>query len=124
MPIAYADVAKVVLDEVAEFQPMYDEHVSDYGEVLPHVLFGDLSRFTISAHRRGDDALTGRIARLMERLLRDGDELTTNLVAVSFVENIAPDDVDTAFFAQYGPRLRATLTAVWGVDPLSVDDQP
>lgn len=119
MPVVpYADVPRLVLDEVPEFRPLYDEHVEDnFGEVLPHVLFGDVSRFAVDAYNRGATALAERVIRLMERLARDGDTLTSELVGVSFVGNIGPDDVDDGFFALYGPALRADLKAIWQIIP-------
>src|SRR3712207_3478238 len=100
--ISYADVPSVVLDEVPEFRSLYDEHTKDNrGEVLNHLLFGDLSRFTVDAYNSGATALAERVVRLMERLNREGDALTSELVGVSFVENIGPDDVDEGFFGLY-----------------------
>jgi hypothetical protein len=115
MLIAHGEVPELLLGEIPEFRTTYDEHVQDNDEVLSHVLFGDLSRFTIAAYERGQIGVIERLVRLMERLLRDGDDYTKNLVAVSFVENIGPDDVDRGFFELYGPLLRADLKAVWGV---------
>ncbi len=90
---------------------------ANYGEVLPHLLFGDLSRFTVAAYRRGQEELAERIIGLMERLLRDCDDPTRDLVGVSFVATISPRDVQRRFFAVYGPLLRTDLKAIWGIDP-------
>lgn len=105
MTIAYADVADEVLREIPEFRPIHDEHVADYDQVLQHLLVADLSRFTIAAYRNAESDLVARALGLMERLMAEGDYLTIELVAVSFVENIAPTDADAAFFDLYGPRL-------------------
>jgi hypothetical protein len=115
MTIAYGDVAEEVVGEIPEFRPAYDEHVAAMeGEVLNHMLFGDLSRFTLKAYRDGDLDLVRRILRLMERLMAEGDDLTTELVVVSFVEDIAPEDADEAFFGLYGPLVRPWFERVWG----------
>ena len=84
---------------------------------MPHVLFGDLTRFAVVAYKRGDWPLVKRIISLMERLCREGDDLTSELVGVSFVQNISPQEVGRDFFALYGPCLRQDLKAMWGVVP-------
>jgi len=115
MTIAYVDVPREVLREIPEFQSIYDEHVADMdGSVLNHLLFGDLSRFTLRAYGDEDRERVERVLRLMERLLAEGDEETTELVVVSFIENIAPEDADHAFFDLYGPFARSWFDRVWG----------
>ena len=116
-PVRYPEVPPLVVDEIPEFRAMQEKHLRDNDEVLPHVLFGDLSRFAVAAHKRGDTRLVERVIGLMERLLRDGDAATRELVGVSFVENIGPEDVEEGFFALYGPLLRADFKASWGLIP-------
>jgi hypothetical protein len=88
-----------LLVAVPEFRSTFNDHVADHG-ILPHVLFGEFTRFVLAAHERVDEDLEQRALRFLERLLRDGDPYVENLVAVSFVENV-------------NPRQRRTFVATW-----------
>ncbi len=98
-----------VLDElriaIPEFNQTFDEHVAEYG-VLPHVLFGDLTRFVVSAHERRDTDLENRSLAFLDRALLLGDGDVVNLVAVSFVENVDPQQ-HRGFIATWPDALRA-----------------
>jgi hypothetical protein len=114
--VRYADVASELIARVPAFEPVYREHLEDNdGELLPHVLFGDLSRFVVSADARGDDALVRSTLDFLENVLTEGDEAAQNLVVVSFVENIARDDLsDPGQVDEWPPNLRAWHRRVWG----------
>ncbi|MFC4114469.1 hypothetical protein [Nonomuraea zeae] len=62
--LSYERVADLLRAQVPEFGPALQEHLTDFGEVLQHVLFGDFTRFVLDAHRQGQEALvepaTGR----------------------------------------------------------------
>lgn len=85
-----------------------DEHLVTFGELLPHVFFGDVTRYASSLARDGTDV------EHLDRLLSDldhslsggdrGDEVDS-LVWASFVENVqgASDDSEEAL----RERLRA-----------------
>ncbi len=51
--VAHVRSADPALDKLVS------DHVRDYGEVLLHVLCGDLSRFSVAAWQRGDSASAG-----------------------------------------------------------------
>ena len=76
------------------------EHIATYGELLPHVLFGDLTRWMLAHHPQ--PALLG----LLEDGFATGDSATQNLIAVSFVENIEPGPEYAPLREALGPRLR------------------
>ena len=63
--------------------------MADYGELLPHVLFGDIARYAAElAHRQDDETLDRLLHDLDEALAAAGrDDEVDNLVWVSFVEN-------------------------------------
>jgi hypothetical protein len=97
-----------LLVAVPEFRETFDEHVADYG-VLPHVLFGDLTRFVLAAHDRHDEDLERRSLSFLDHALRDGDKDVQNLVAVAFVENV--DQRRYAdFIAEWPNALQAEAT--------------
>jgi hypothetical protein len=62
-----------------------DEHLSDHGEVLLHLLIADLRRLLLTAFERGDDDLLRRSPALVDQALQTGDEKLRTAVAVSFV---------------------------------------
>jgi hypothetical protein len=78
-----------------DLAPLLDQHLRDYDELLPHVLFGDVTRYAAALARRGDlDDLNGLLSDL-DHALGDSDDEVDNLISVSFVENaqgVAGDD--------------------------------
>jgi hypothetical protein len=44
MDIAITDIHMRLVEAVPEFRHVLEAHLSDYEELLPHVLFGDLTR--------------------------------------------------------------------------------
>jgi hypothetical protein len=89
---------------VPEFGSSIDEHIDDFDEVLPHILFGDFTRFVLAAHERGDREVEQRCLEFLDLALRDGDEMVQNLVSVSFIENVGPWDPDHADFIASWPQ--------------------
>jgi hypothetical protein len=105
--LTYSEITTALRVELPEFAAEIDEHVVDNDEVLPHVLFGDLTRFVLDAHMRGDDDLVRRALAFLDHALREGDDMVQNLVGVSFVENVGPWDPDQAqFIASWPDALR------------------
>lgn len=77
-----------------EIAPLLEEHLTDYSELLPHVLFGDVTRYAADLARRAaeepeaDPELLGLLGDLDRAILPEGDDdPVDNLVWVSFVEN-------------------------------------
>lgn len=67
---------------------LVSDHVRDYGEVLLHVLCGDLSRFSVAAWQRGDSASAGRCLTCAEKGLLQGDDAVRNAIQASLVEDV------------------------------------
>lgn len=123
VPESQKRVVEHVLAALPEFRHIYDEHMRDTdGELLPHVLFGDLTRWIIELYRKSKGSGIGRasasatLARalsLLETLAHSNDEAALELVSVSFLENLhqAGDDY-LAMKAILGPRLREELDRV------------
>ena len=61
--IAYDRIADELAVAIPEFAGEIEEHRADQGEVLPHLLFGDLVRFVERAAERGDWQLVHRPSR-------------------------------------------------------------
>ena len=114
--MGYPTVHDALRRAVPEFGAAIDEHVADHGGVLPHVLFGDLSRFVLAAHHAGDHELVSRSLAFLELALLEGDDGVQNLVAVSFVENVGPWDKSQESFIESWPealRLEARTQREW-----------
>jgi len=106
-------------------KPLYDEHKADnLGEVLPHVLMGDVTRFAIrkceetraeNASRRSDAELLVKnlLAFLEDAYSREGGEVG-ELISVSFLELLPrPDEGSASGIRQWvGPRMRAQLAVI------------
>ncbi|MDQ3643705.1 MAG: hypothetical protein M3450_20120 [Actinomycetota bacterium] len=93
----------------AETRALVDEHLKDhYGEVLLHLLIGDLRRFLLAAFKQGDERVLQRCLDHLDLALRDGDSEVENAVAVSFVEATGWWDPSMrAFIDTWPPALRA-----------------
>lgn len=106
----YEHFAELLRAQVTGFDRIYDQHVRDYDQVLPHVLLGDLVRFLsdeVRIHGEGSKALCEAMD-LLERGMGSADPKLQELVAVSFLENLDPgDEAFPAIHRLYGPRLRA-----------------
>ncbi len=94
-----------------------DEHLADNDDLLPHVFFGDVTRYASSLAR--DNADASELARLLtdlDRALSDGeeDDEVENLIWVSFVENAqgVPGDNEEALRHQLRryPHLASALS--------------
>lgn len=108
MSVAYDTVHERLVTAVPEFRPALAEHVADYAEVLQHLLFGDLTRFTLAAHEAGDSAIVNRVLDFLATEWEAGDVSVQELIAVSFVENVGPWEERQQRFISTWPRsLRA-----------------
>jgi hypothetical protein len=106
-PISYDDVIDNLLERLPEFRTEVEEHVQFNDGLLPHVLFGDLTRFVFRAREQGRDDVVQRALAFLDEALRHGDEQVDNLVSVSFVENVGPwDPAQVAFIDEWPRALR------------------
>src|SRR5919205_3077814 len=89
-----------LIARVPELQPLYNEHVADNDELLPHVFMGDVTRFvmTLNANSSGkDDKFSVARQTLMKILdfLEEGmaaSDDVKELISVSFLENLDQSD--------------------------------
>jgi len=93
--------------DVPGLAPMLAEHLADYDEVLPHVFFGELTPFLIGL-KNGSDAdravLMKALSMLEEAWIR-GHEDVTNVIAVSFIENLQGRGELRAMQEFFGPAM-------------------
>lgn len=108
MDFTYARFPEQLRAHVPGFDHIYDEHIRDYDEVLPHVLLGDLVRFLLDTVRvQGTrNAALHEAMILLERGMGSADPKLQELVAISFLENLDPGDQGfPAIRILFGPYL-------------------
>lgn len=110
--VAYEQVVDQLRRAVPEFESQCQAHREEYnGQVFPHILFGDLTRFVLAAWGRGDRALVDRSLRFLDTVMDVGDDHARGLVAVSFIENVAAGGTKTAEYAAFVAAWPAGLRA-------------
>lgn len=103
--------AEAFCRDVAEAVPLLSvvltKHIEYYEELLPHVFFGDVTRFAATCVQTGGDKEgLAKLLAVIEKGLDSGDSDIANVVAVSFVENLkATEDIRKTA----GPELRQQI---------------
>ena len=118
--LTYDNFGTQLRREVPGFANVYDEHVADNDEVLPHALLGDLVRFLskeVELHGAKSIALTPAMS-LLEAGMGGPDPLLQELVAVSFVENLDPADESFSTIRMlFGPALEQQYSQFRAFEP-------
>lgn len=101
MELTYSTIGEYLVSRIPEFSESYEDHKKDQGEINPHVLFGDFTRFVIDTYRKSKEdtsakALFERCLDFIEELMTSKEELLHELASVSFLENLwqAKDDYE------------------------------
>lgn len=104
-----------VLRAMPELLPVYQEHIRNNDELLPHVFMGDATRFFIVECGRATDGQSqaspfiGRFLTVLENELMAQDEETTSLIALGFCENLIGEAAALRVMKRsMGPLLTAT----------------
>lgn len=96
---------------VPELRPSYDEHVADYDFVLPHVFFGDVTRWTVADYEADETRAEGGWRDVLAFLEDEYEGSSYDAQAVieqSFVENLPYDGEPGYGIEQHlGPKLAA-----------------
>ena len=102
-------------------EPVLDEHLNDYDELLSHVFFGDVTRHAAHVARRAETETEAadELTRLLDDLesaflLGDERDEVDDLIWVSFIENAqgVPNDDEESLrdaLRRY-PRLSSALS--------------
>jgi hypothetical protein len=123
--LTYETIAEVLVDAIPEFRPALEQHLRDQeGEVLPHLLFGDLTRFVLAARDGGDDALVERCLAFLDLAARSPRPRVTNLVAASFVENVGPWEPQMSAFIETWPDALRRMAVQQGWDGAADEGVP
>jgi hypothetical protein len=93
-----------------------EEHREDNGELLPHVFFGELTRYVLSD---GPDRVA--VVQCIENAMSTETPSVCELIAVSFVENIeAKDELSKILAEVAGNQSGGVAWTVWssGLTPM------
>jgi hypothetical protein len=92
--INYQNFSIALIQKIPEFKTVFDQHLKEqHGELLPHVLFGDYTRFVVKQYydsksdQRAENVLI-KCMDFVESLLQTEDPELRELVGASFVENL------------------------------------
>ncbi|WP_300389881.1 hypothetical protein [uncultured Nocardioides sp.] len=89
MSLTASQFVSALTAQAPETVTTLSEHLADQeGELLLHLLVGDLQILALDCFRTGRTDTLSRLLSVLERGLRDGDEYVENAVAVSFVEDL------------------------------------
>jgi hypothetical protein len=109
-----------LISKVPEFESSLREHLEFNEELLPHVLFGDLTRWVIDLYRKSKTAdrnagdakeVLARVFDLLEERFADpNDTAAHDLIGASFLENLHQAGPDYQRIKDsLGPNLKAGL---------------
>ena len=111
-----------LLQQVPQLAPIYAEHVDDNGDVLPHVLMGDVARLfnaqlseAVIPGPGADpaEAVVRAVLGSLELSLANGGSEVEEVVSASFLENLDQgDDEYEKARSLMGPRLLALLERI------------
>jgi len=77
-----------LVDSVPDLLPVLREHLEDNnGELLPHVCFGEVTRWAVKQDELGAASVDALLATL-ELDYANGDDAVRELIVVSFLKNL------------------------------------
>jgi hypothetical protein len=104
-----------LLGRASGLKPIYEEHLADYDQLLPHVFMGDVTRYVMSLQQAimndGDAKAEGKLSGILdlfEAALAEAEPYVQELVVLSFLENLERHDPGYASIKQ---RLGAKLSS-------------
>ena len=82
--LCYETIVNRLLTEVPELRPLYDEHLHGNDEFLPHVFFGDVTRYVMQLVRAMDQTRHIGTPDPLGRILRFLEEAMSSLSCLAF----------------------------------------
>ena len=95
--------------------PILEEHVKDFGEMLPHVFMGELTRYVLNLHKASggsDPNIQDKLRQILDRLeegFAHGDDAVKELIGVSFLENLTGEEGRETLRGLLGPTMSEAL---------------
>jgi hypothetical protein len=116
MEISVADFVTRLTAASSELTEVQRQHIADQGELLPHVLMGEITRLVIENAGQEQVEWLPRLLQQLEAGLVSGNSDVADLVAVSFVENLSGEDAAIKILLPaMGKALRREVKVVCGV---------
>lgn len=99
-----------------ELTEVHRQHIADQGELLPHVLMGEVTRLVIASAGSEQADWLPKLLQQLEAGLVSGDGDIAELVGVSFVENLSGENAAIqALIPAMGDALRKEVRSICGV---------
>lgn len=111
------DFVQALVSGSADMAAVHEQHLAQQGELLPHVLMGDITRAVVSAAVRGDvPKWLPILLRQLDAGLRSGRSEVEELIGVSFVENLCgEDEAIKRLRLLMGDALRKEVSVICGI---------
>jgi hypothetical protein len=111
VPTSSTRLVERLVARMPELRPSYEERVADYDFVLPHVYFGDVTRWTVADYEADGDRESGSwrdVVGFLEEEYDHSDYDAQAVIEQSFTENLPhPGQSADGIVQGLGPRLRA-----------------
>ena len=108
---------KSMVEHFPGLAPVLEEHISNFGELLPHVLLGDITRYVLALYTRGSAGgvpfrlEVREILDFLEDSFVEGNQEVRELISVSFLENLPrPGENGSQIGELLGEQLRKQLS--------------
>jgi hypothetical protein len=123
--IEYNDLNAILVERFPELKPWYQEAANLWEGQMPgpHVIYGDVFvPYLIRTSEVRADEQIRKVADFIEVLVREGDELTRELVEVTICEAIVDNEVLlkvlTPFLGAGTRRIAESIGRRWGVQDI------
>ena len=99
-----------------ELTEVHRQHITDQGELLPHVLMGAITRLVIANVGCKQAEWLSILLQQLEAGLLSGNGDVAELIAVSFVENLSGENAAIqTLLPEMGEALRREVKSICGV---------
>ena len=112
------DFVQRLVEQIPAIKLIYDEHLDYFGELLPHVFFGELTRWLLSLFssvprsQNVETQLWAVLNYLEQSFIMEGEEIK-ELIAVSILENLPrPGEQNSGIIELLGPELVAEYARI------------
>ncbi len=102
-------------ENISNLQDAFFEHLKDNnGEVLPHLVMADYARKLISSNK-DEEWINMFLSQLEDNFSIDEDDEVSNLIAVSFIENLPPPSANSYIINELGNSLQNYYKIYFGL---------
>lgn len=85
------DTINIFIDEYKDLQPVLQEHIEFYEELLPHVYFGECNEFFINYINEDNPLVLQKLFSLFEMMATQGNDDVENILCVTILERLGDD---------------------------------